>query len=303
MTRPTVNLAESIRAKLRNLSKTQERSTAHLLEEYVRERFLFRLGCSPWAQDFALKGASLFRLWSLNHRNTRDIDFWCRGSNDLDAVRAQLLQICQQPVEDDGLIFEPDKMRLGRLHLGQPNQGVRVDMEVGLMSSRVVLRLDPGFGDEPSPAPRWTAYPTLLPMPAPWVCACSAETSVGDKLHALVDLGQTNTRLKDFFDLYYLSQSMEFEGELLLQAIRASFARKATPWPSHIPEGLSDAFGLDPDKQSQWHTFLRRHELKVTFSFQEILAHLRPFLLPALAAAANTAQPWPKRWLKTGPWV
>ena len=85
---------------------------------------------------------------------------------------------------------------------------------------------------------------------------------VAEKLHAVSVLGMTNTRMKDFFDLWVLLHDTTLDDAQLRQAIEATFARRQTPIPRTLPVGLGDAFAADAAKQGQWRAFLKKNRLE-----------------------------------------
>jgi hypothetical protein len=123
-----------------------------------------------------------------------------------------------------------------------------------------------------------------------------------EKFHAMVDLGLRNTRMKDFYDVWKLSQQFEFDGEIMVEAIRATFSRRQTPLPPGVPLALSDKFASDPLKKSQWAAFLRKSALKdQEKSLGEVVNLLERFLLPVLGVA-QTGDHFPRRWVLGGSW-
>jgi len=125
---------------------------------------------------------------------------------------------------------------------------------------------------------------------------------VAEKLHALVELGTANTRMKDFFDLWFLSREFEFDGGPLALAIGKTFERRQSPLPDSVPIGLTEAFGFDELKTKQWRAFLSRSgATHVTIALPELMAEVRPFLMPAIHAA-RTGAPFALVW-KGRRWV
>ena len=111
---------------------------------------------------------------------------------------------------------------------------------------------------------------------------------VAEKLHAMVDLGIGNSRMKDFFDFWYLAGNFAFEGQRLATAVRATFARRQTPLPAEPPVGMSPAFGRDPAKQKQWSASVARSRLlEKPEGLTEVIGKLREFLWPVIGAAAS----------------
>ena len=122
----------------------------------------------------------------------------------------------------------------------------------------------------------------MAKIPEPQIRTYPVYTVVADKFEAMVKLGIANTRMKDFHDIWFLSQRFEFDGPTLRKAIDATFARRQTNLPP-LPEALTDAFGNDPTKQVQWAAFLRRNSLTgLPERFSEVVDGLRNFFEPVL---------------------
>ena len=162
--------------------------------------------------------------------------------------------------------------------------------------ARVPMEIDVGFGDAITPSAVDINYPTLLDGPAPYLRAYPAETVVAEKFEALVSLGLANSRMKDFYDLWLISQTFSFTDAGLGEAIRRTFERRRTDLPADVPTGLSDAFVLE--KGGQWRAFLRRERLRAApEAFDRLIGDLAAFLLPLLAEGTRE-QSWPAG----GPW-
>lgn len=123
---------------------------------------------------------------------------------------------------------------------------------------------------------------------------------VAEKLQAIALLGIANSRMKDYFDLWILSRHSEFEGDILSQAIRATFDRRMTRLPPEAPFGLTESFAQDAQKQTQWQAFVRRNRLEAPH-LTDVVAALRNFLLPVIAAA-NKETGYRQHWPAGGPW-
>jgi hypothetical protein len=133
-----------------------------------------------------------------------------------------------------------------------------------------------------------TTFPALLDFPAPRVRAYPTASVVAEKFQAMVALGIANTRMKDFYDLYRLSETQNFEGETLAAAIRATFERRGTPIPTEPPPAFSGAFAGDGEKQAQWRAFLKRGRLdNAPANLAPVTERLATFLLPPARAATR----------------
>ena len=196
------NLAASVRQRLLNIAKRNGEAFDLVLTRYALERLLYRLGNSRYHNQFLLKGAMLFAVrGGAPHRPTRDLDLLGFGPNDLPQVQAVFQNICQVPVEPDGLKFLPDTVRVSEIREDQEYQGVRLPFDAKLENAIIPIQVDIGYGDAVTPAPQEISYPTLLEFPAPQLRAYPIYTVVAEKFQALVLLGIANSRMKDFYDI------------------------------------------------------------------------------------------------------
>jgi hypothetical protein len=184
-----------------------------VLTRYAIERLLYRLSVSPHRDRFVLKGTILISLWAPTpYRATGDLDLLGYGDAKAGAIVAVFREICTVDAPDDGVTFMPDTMRAEVARAEDEYSGLRVSLQATIAGARLPVQVDIGFGDVVTPAAREVDYPSLLDMPAARVRAYPPETVVAEKVQALVALGMLNSRMKDFFDLWAISQTFPFEG-------------------------------------------------------------------------------------------
>jgi hypothetical protein len=204
----------------------------------------------------------LFALWDERApRPTQDVDFLAFGSTELDDIAALFREIVETPVTADGLDFQPDSIRVERIREADTYGGVRVRLLALLGKGEITLQIDLGSGDVVTPAAEKADFPTLLDFPAPRIRAYPIYTVVAEKFEAMVKLGITNSRMKDFFDVWFLSRRFDFDGATLQKAIHATFARRQTTLGDQPPYPLTDDFARDATKQTQWGAFLSKNGL------------------------------------------
>ncbi len=301
--RQITNVAASVRQKLRNLARARGEAFEYLLSRYGTERLLYRISQSPYVHQFILKGAVLFQLWSDQpHRPTRDVDLLGFGEPSPQRIAIMLQEICAIDVPDDGLTFDQKSIQVEQIKTEDAYQGIRARLVASLVNARVPLQVDIGFGDAIHPQPEEIDYPTLLNHAVPRLKSYPRETVVAEKFQALVLLGMTNSRMKDFFDLWILAQEFEFDGPLLAGAMRATFERRGTNVPATAPLALTAEFSADTAKAKQWSAFLSRGNLQPAhLRLPDVLEFLHGFLLPPAVAIHNN-QDFPQHWVPTGPW-
>lgn len=301
--RKVTNLAASVRQKLLNLSRERSEAFEYVLSRYATERLLYRISQSQYADQFILKGAMLFQLWSDQlHRPTRDVDLLGFGDPSPERIAQILTEICALEVDDDGLLFDSDSIIAQQIKEDDEYQGIRVKLTVYLENARVALQVDIGFGDAINPPAEEIDYPTLLDQAAPRLKSYPRETVVAEKFQAMVMLGMANSRMKDFFDLWTLAKQYEFKGESLAKAIQATFERRQTELPSTVPLAFTAEFTEDDGKAKQWSAFLLRGNLQAeNRTLLEVAELLSNFLMPP-ASAISQDEDFGKTWKPPGPW-
>ena len=301
MKKPVVNLPASVRQRLLNLATERKEDFGLILSRYGLERFLYRLSASPHRDLFVLKGALLLQVWTgETYRPTRDLDLLGKAISSV-SYKKIFSDVCSQEVEDDGLSFPSDSIRIERIRDEEAYEGVRVLLEARLGNVRIPLQIDVGFGDVIVPAAEELEFPTLLTSPAPKLTAYPKESVVAEKFEAVVKLGLANSRMKDFYDLSVLAQRFEFESATLAAAIQATFETRRTPLPNSLPLALSTDFhGLD-NKQTQWTAFLRKSGLNANSSLEETIRVIREFVMP-IVGEISKGDRGKKMWQAGGPW-
>jgi predicted nucleotidyltransferase component of viral defense system len=282
------NLAASVRARLLNIAKAEQTDFNAVLVRYALERFLYRLSQSAYADQFVLKGAMLFNLWyAMPHRATRDVDLLGFGASDLESI-AQAFREIVSVAADDGMVFDAASVSVEEIRKSAGYAGARVLVSAELAHARCKTQIDVGFGDAVTPRPVDAVYPVLLAdFAAPHLRTYPVYTVVAEKLHAMVLLGMTNSRLKDYLDLSVLLEREVLDPATLATAIAATFTRRGTALPTALPIGLSDEFAQDQSRQALWVVFLKKNALPAV-PLTSIVTTLRATLQAALMQAAST---------------
>ena len=292
------NTAVSVRQKLLNKSREEKRPFQELLQYYAMERFLYRLSQSPHNSCFTLKGA--LTLWAMQgptSRPTRDIDMLGQTSNVPEAILAQVRDIIVAEVMDDGLHFDPDTLKSEAITEDADYQGLRVTFTGFLDNAKIPMQLDIGFGDPVFPFPSWLEFPALLDFPAARIKCYTPESSIAEKFQAMVNLGELNSRMKDFYDVWLISRQHGFRLENLKGAVERTFWKRGTEIPETNP--FSAAF-VDT-KQPQWQAFRKRlGQDHVPEAFSEVVEAVVEFLGPVMDG--NVADAPGEIWQPPGPW-
>jgi hypothetical protein len=297
------NIAASVHQRLLDKARRDGRPFNEMLQYLAMERFLYRLAESPHSASFILKGALMFSAWKVSlPRPTMDIDLLGRASNDLDHIAGIVRQLCLQPVEDDGFVFDPRTVNAARITEDADYEGVRVRFRGRLGNARLAIQIDIGFGDDVVPEPQDIELPSMLDLPVPRLMGYTRESSIAEKFSAMLELGELNSRVKDFFDIWFLSRHFDFDGQALVLAIVNVLSKRAIMLDLPIT-AFQDGFTKNPVKDSQWKGFLRKSHLDYApEQFCDVVAMVENFLSPALEAMHN-ARPFDCFWKAAGPWL
>ena len=269
----TKNTGKSIRTRLLNLAREEKQEYMKVLVRYLHERLLFRISASPYKSHFLLKGSSLlFALDGFKARPTIDIDLLGeRISNDRNNLKEVFRKVCRIECEKDGVTFDADSLELEPIAVEKKYPGTCVKVVAHLDTIVQQVSIDIGFGDVVTPYPVFLDYPLLLPdVPSVELYAYSLETLIAEKFHAMVDRDESNSRMKEFFDVYQLFKNHEIDRELLSEAIVSTFSNRNTPYRDNLAL-FTDAFATDAIRNAQWKSFLRKIHWKQQINFNAVM--------------------------------
>ncbi len=279
------DMSASVRNRLNRKAKSSKADFNAVLRQYFQERALFRLSISPYRDHFVLKGALLFHCMQiLGSRMTKDIDFLgVKTSND----QARILEAFKSILSidfDDGVRFDIDSIHIEVIAEQKTYSGWRIHCVAFLGQARQRIKMDVGFGDVIVPEAHFFEYPVMLDdFPSPEILVYSLETAIAEKFEAIVFLGYQTSRMKDFYDIHFMSDKQSFEAGVLRKAIHATFDNRNTRL-SDYREVFTEDYRGERQKQIQWKAFLRKTGIPSELSFSDCVAGIEKFLDPVLCS-------------------
>ena len=301
----TSNVAASIRARLLIRARAEETEFQLFLDRYACERFLYRLGASEARDRCILKGASLLALWMEEpYRATRDVDLLAYGENDEKTVRSVMVTVCNVSCLEDGVAFDIDTLKVSAIRDGQRYGGQRATMTAFLGIAKCNIQVDFGFGDVVIPGPEEAQLPTLIDgIPAPILRTYPQVSAIAEKFESMVQLGTRNSRMKDFYDIWALSETFDFDGPLLQDAVARCFDRRGTSWNAEMPEALTPAFYSNPQLQDYWTAYGHQGGLfnLPPSAFEVVGDRIQSFLGP-VRDNILAGEPFEMHWPAGGTW-
>ena len=280
------DIASSVLARLKNKAKESGRSYQLCLQLFCQEEFLRRLQKSRYVENLVLKGGLfIYSLTEFDSRVTVDIDFLLRKiPNTPEQLRSVVEEIIAVETGNDFVSFEIKDV--APIAVAKKYVGVGVTMIAKIKNTRTPFSIDFGVGDVIVPKQEKRKIPTQLDdFDAPVINTYSIETTVAEKIDAILSLMEFSSRMKDYYDIYYLAHKFDFEGKVLCEALSKTFANREHKFTMEQFEQIM-TFDKDDGMQKKWKAFTKKIDIE-TDEFPVILQSIREFLCKPYTAVMN----------------
>ncbi len=280
---------DSVKARLKNFAIKSGCTFQEALTYYGLERTIYRISISEYADNFVLKGGIfLYALFGRNYeRATTDVDLLAqRISNGSEEMKSVFQKIFSRDV-DDALVFDVDSITVEDITEFKEYHVLHVSFVGYLDRTKIPISIDIGFGDVIYPEAVKMDFPVILDMESPRVNAYSLETSIAEKLEAIIHNGYFNSRYKDFYDIYVLSKKYVFSYAELRNAVIQTFENRKTPMTMDSA-AFSDEFLNDPVHQTRWKSFLKKKKALIQVSMSDAMDWIKAFVRPLFEGTEKT---------------
>ncbi|MBQ7505447.1 MAG: nucleotidyl transferase AbiEii/AbiGii toxin family protein [Ruminococcus sp.] len=271
--------AASVLARLRNKAKESGISYQQCLQLFLQEEFLRKLSASPYKDNLILKGGLfIYTLTNFESRATVDVDFLLRGlSNDMERMDEIIAEILAVPTGNDFITFKV--LPTEPIAANRKYHGVSTQITGYIKNVRVPFSIDIGVGDVIVPSAKARTIKTQLDdFEAPEIMTYSLESTIAEKLDAILQRFELTGRMKDFYDIYYLSQMFDFDGLKLQTAISETLQNRGTDYNADSFKLITELVN-DENMQVRWRNFLRTlHDVDITF--EQVMDGISAFIEP-----------------------
>lgn len=291
------DVAASVLAKLRNKAKASGISYQQCLQLFVQEEFLRKLSKSGFDDLLVLKGGLfIYTLTNFESRATIDADFLLRGfSNSIDDVKNLISKIIYTPTGNDYIHMTAQGFE--EISPQRKYRGISAQIIGQIKNVRVPFNVDIGVGDVIVPKAEERTINTQLPdFEAPVIKTYSIESTIAEKFDAILQRFELTGRMKDFYDIYYLARTFNFDGVKLQTAIFETLQRRGTPYDRDSFKRIA-ALAEDGDMQKRWRYFLKNIK-DDTLAFSVVIEEIQKFLEPVFKAMVNKDE-WQEEWCIT----
>ena len=282
------DIAASVLARLKNKAKESGRSYQLCLQLFCQEEFLRRLEKSKYAENLVLKGGLfIYSVSGFDSRVTVDVDFLLRKvPNTPEQLKTVLEEIIGTPTGNDYICFEIKN--IAPIAVAKKYAGIGVSLVAQIKNTKTPFGIDFGVGDVIVPRQEKRKIPTQLDdFTAPTVNTYSLETTIAEKIDAILSLMEFSSRMKDYYDIYYLANKFDFNGATLTEALKKTFENRGHIFTVDQFDQVM-AFYDDEAMQKKWKAFVRKINTK-TDDFRTVLNTIKYFLEnPFKAAIGNT---------------
>lgn len=282
------DIAASVLARLKNKAQISGRSYQLCLQLFCQEEFLRRLAKSKYSENLVLKGGLfIYSLTDFDSRVTVDVDFLLRQMpNTPEQLKTVLEEIIATPTGNDFVTF--DIKDVAPIAVAKKYAGIGASVVARIKNTKTPFSIDFGVGDVIVPKQEKRKIPTQLSdFDAPTVNTYSLETTIAEKIDAILSLMEFSSRMKDYYDIYYLANKFDFDGATLAEALKKTFENRGH---SFTIEQFEQVMGFDNDEamQKKWKAFTHKIDTK-TDDFSKVIETINLFLAePFKAAAENT---------------
>ncbi len=273
--------SKSIRAKLKNIADNNNIDFQSCITRFLHERIIYRISISEYRDCFILKGGNLiYYLFKMNARPTIDVDLLCKGVENNSIELVDVFKRILSIKVDDAVWFNKDNISTEIIAERNKYNGIRLILSGGFDTIKQNIHIDIGFGDSITPQPVNISFPVLLEtMQIPDLLAYNAETVIAEKFQTMIFLADFNSRMKDFFDVYTLLESGQYDKEVLKDAVIATFRNRNTHYAeNHIL--FSDEFANNQNRNKIWKAFLKKINYKGVLQFRDVIDKICTELKP-----------------------
>lgn len=296
------DIAASVLARLKNKAAESGRSYQLCLQLFCQEEFLRRLEKSKYAENLVLKGGLfLYSLTDFDSRVTVDVDFLLRKiPNTPEQLKGILEEIIAVHTGNDFVTFEIKDV--APIAVAKKYAGIGASIVARIKNTRTPFSIDFGVGDVIVPKQEKRKIPTQLEdFDSPMVNTYSIETTVAEKIDAILSLMEFSSRMKDYYDIYYLANKFDFDGKVLTEALRKTFQNREHNFTVEQFEQVM-SFDEDTAMQKKWKAFVRKIDTK-TDDYSTVLKTIKAFLTKPFTAAVGGKEFTPKWSANNGKWI
>jgi len=269
-----VKTSTQLKALTRNLAEKKNISPEIILRNFMLERLLERISVSKYKNNFILKGGMLISsMVGIGTRATMDIDTVLKKRNfseaDIEAVIKEILTI---PVDDNvTLTFK----KIGAIHEEADYPGYRVSIETVLDKTKQTIKIDISTGDFVTPKEIKYDFQLMFEDRSIPVMAYNVETVLAEKLETILSRDVTNTRMRDFYDIYVLTKTHSFDKKIFKSALEKTSKNRNTVPQVADADNIIEIIETSSLMADLWKRYQKRYAYTADITWQMAVDSVR----------------------------
>lgn len=269
--------AMSLKAKIRNLAKEKDISAQVILQNYMFERFLERLSISDYKNNFILKGGMLIAaIVGIDNRSTMDMDATIKNYPiTIDSLTRAITEICNIRINDDvnfsftGIESIRDDDMYG---------GYRVGIKADYDTIVTPLSIDITTGDIITPKEVFYSFKMIFEEGTIGVWAYNIETVLAEKVETILQRGELNTRPRDFYDIYILANTQEFDKSVFVKALEKTVKHRKTTHIFNDIQNRINAIESSAILKDRWVKYSKYYSYAEDIAYEDTVNTLKKLI-------------------------
>ncbi len=273
-----INNATQLKAKVRNISNSDDKVAKAYIRIFFMERFMERVSLSKYRDNFIIKGGMLVSsLLGVNVRSTMDIDTTVKAipltETDVTGIIEEIFRI---DIEDN-VSFKIVDVETIMEDFDYP--GVRAHFEAYLDRIRQPLKIDVSTDDVITPGAIEYDYKLLFEDRSIKLNTYNIETTLAEKAQTILNRGLANTRMRDYYDMYELTENTEFSWETAQAAFVATCNKRETRFTTEKVVETLNQISSSPDLEVLWNMFKEKNFFVGEIDYNKVIKGVKASIL------------------------
>ena len=274
-----MNTATQLKALIRNISKDKKVNAQILLRNYMIERLLERISMSKYKHNFILKGGMLIAaMVGIDTRSTMDMDATIKGVPVSKETIRKMFDTMLTVNVNDSVVMTINSIEDIRDEANYA--GFRVSLNTIFDGIKQTLKIDITTGDTITPSEIGYKFNLMLEERTIEVMAYNLETVLAEKLETIISRGTTNTRMRDFYDIYILTklQTDNINQKLLVEALNGTAKKRGTVALLENKGLIVSEISSNGIMQNLWTRYQKRYEYAEGVSWSDTVIAVEDIL-------------------------
>lgn len=265
--------SEQLKALIRNFSANKNVDTGTILQKFIQERFLERVSVSKYKDNFIFKGGMLIAaIVGISSRTTMDVDATIKGQTLTELEIIKIINDILNVSVDDNVVFTFRNIEEIREDDDYP--GYRVSIDSVFDKTRQTLKVDITTGDIVTPREVEFYFPLMFENRTINIMAYNLETILAEKFETIITRGVTNTRMRDFYDIYILTTTQAFDNKIFVTALKNVAQKRDTIEQMTNTKNVIQTIAESVSVNNLWNRYQKKYNYAANVTWDMVIEAL-----------------------------